>query len=85
MQVSDSISESKSGCLIVAYNGTGQHWNLPMNKLVLRFLKDSSGATAIEYGLIAAGISVAIIAVVNGLGTQLNATFSKVSSSLAAQ
>jgi pilus assembly protein Flp/PilA len=56
-----------------------------MSKLVLRFLKDNSGATAIEYGLIAAGISVAIIAVVNGLGTQLNTVFSKVSSSLAAQ
>ena len=45
---------------------------------LLRFLKDDSGATAIEYGLIAAGISVAIIAVVQGLGTQLNTTFSSV-------
>ena len=53
-----------------------------MNKHVLRFLKDSSGATAIEYGLIAAGISVAIIAVVNGLGTQLNAKFNDVSTQL---
>ena len=53
-----------------------------MNKLVLRFWKDSSGATAIEYGLIAAGISVAIIAVVNGLGTKLNDTFTSVSSQL---
>jgi pilus assembly protein Flp/PilA len=53
-----------------------------MNKLVLRFLKDSSGATAIEYSLIAAGISVAIIAVVNGLGTQLNAKFNSVSTQL---
>jgi pilus assembly protein Flp/PilA len=50
-----------------------------------QFIADESGATAIEYGLIAAGISVAIIAVVNGLGTQLKATFSKVTSSLAAQ
>ena len=50
-----------------------------------RFMADESGATAIEYGLIAAGITVAIIAVVNGLGTQLKATFSKVTSSLAAQ
>jgi len=56
-----------------------------MSKIVLRFLKDNSGATAIEYGLIAAGISVAIIAVVNGLGTQLNTVFSTVSSDLAAQ
>ena len=53
-----------------------------MSKLVLRFLKDSSGATAIEYGLIAAGISVAIIAVVNGLGTKLNDTFTSVSTQL---
>ena len=43
------------------------------------FLKDESGATAIEYGLIAAGISVAIIAVVQGLGSKLNTTFQSVS------
>ena len=43
-----------------------------MKTLVSRFVKDESGATAIEYGLIAAGISVAIIAVVNGIGTKLN-------------
>ena len=49
---------------------------------VLRFLRNESGATAIEYGLIAAGISIAIIAVVNGLGTQLNTTFSSVSTQL---
>jgi pilus assembly protein Flp/PilA len=53
-----------------------------MMKLVLRFLNEDSGATAIEYGLIAAGISVAIIAVVNGLGTKLNTTFSSISSQL---
>ena len=41
-----------------------------MKTLVTRFVKDESGATAIEYGLIAAGISVAIITVVQGLGTQ---------------
>ncbi len=46
------------------------------------FLKDDSGATAIEYGLIAAGISVAIIAVVNGVGTKLKSTFSSVSTQL---
>jgi pilus assembly protein Flp/PilA len=49
------------------------------------FFQDEAAATAIEYGLIAAGISVAIIAVVNGLGTQLNTVFSTVSSDLAAQ
>jgi len=52
-----------------------------MSKLV-QFFKNESGATAIEYGLIAAGISIAIIAVVNGLGTQLNTTFSSVSTQL---
>jgi pilus assembly protein Flp/PilA len=46
------------------------------------FFKDESGATAIEYGLIAAGISVAIIAVVNGLGTNLNTKFTSISTQL---
>ena len=50
-----------------------------MKTLLSRFVKDQSGATAIEYGLIAAGISVAIIAVVQGLGTNLKNTFSSVS------
>jgi pilus assembly protein Flp/PilA len=53
-----------------------------MINLVNRFVKDESGATAIEYGLIAAGISVAIIAVVNGLGTKLSGTFSSISGQL---
>jgi pilus assembly protein Flp/PilA len=53
-----------------------------MKNLTLSFLKDETAATAIEYGLIAAGISVAIIAVVQGLGTKLNATFTSISSSL---
>ena len=51
-----------------------------MKTLVSRFVKDESGATAIEYGLIAAGISVAIIAVVNGLGSNLNSQFSSINS-----
>jgi pilus assembly protein Flp/PilA len=50
--------------------------------LLLRFLKDDRGATAIEYGLIAAGISVAIIATVQALGTNLNTTFQSVSTAL---
>jgi pilus assembly protein Flp/PilA len=53
-----------------------------MTNFLKRFVKDESGATAIEYGLIAAGISVAIIAVVNGLGTKLNGTFSSISGQL---
>jgi pilus assembly protein Flp/PilA len=52
-----------------------------MSKLIA-FLKNDSGATAIEYGLIAAGISVAIIAVVNGLGTTLNDKFTSISTQL---
>ena len=55
---------------------------LQMSRTVLAFLKNESGATAIEYGLIAAGISVAIIAVVNGLGTSLNASFQSISTQL---
>jgi pilus assembly protein Flp/PilA len=53
-----------------------------MKNLVSRFVKDESGATAIEYGLIAAGISIAIISVVNGLGSTLSTKFSDISSSL---
>jgi pilus assembly protein Flp/PilA len=50
--------------------------------LLKSFLRDESGATAIEYGLIAAGISVAIIVVVQGLGTKLNSTFGSVQNAL---
>jgi pilus assembly protein Flp/PilA len=53
-----------------------------MTNLVKRFVKDESGATAIEYGLIAAGISVAIIAVVQGLGSKLATTLGTVSTAL---
>jgi pilus assembly protein Flp/PilA len=52
-----------------------------MSKIV-RFLRDESGATAIEYGLIAAGIAVAIIAVVGSLGSSLNTTFTSVQTAL---
>ena len=55
---------------------------LNMRKLLTRFVKDEAGATAIEYGLIAAGISVAIIATVAALGTNLNTTFTSVSTAL---
>jgi len=52
-----------------------------MSKLV-RLLRDESGATAIEYGLIAAGISVAIISVVYGIGSKLNTAFTNISTQL---
>jgi pilus assembly protein Flp/PilA len=48
----------------------------------LRFWRNETAATAIEYGLIAAGISIAIIAAVNGLGTNLNGMFTSINSSL---
>ena len=53
-----------------------------LNDNTLRFLQDETGATAIEYGLIAAGIAVAIIVAVQTLGTNLNTTFSSVSTAL---
>ena len=51
-------------------------------KLIRQFFADEQGATAIEYGLIAAGISLAIIAVVNGVGTNLRTKFTSINSSL---
>ncbi len=53
-----------------------------MNKLVLRFVKDDSGATAIEYGLIASLISVVIITAVTTVGTNLQTTFNAVAGAL---
>jgi pilus assembly protein Flp/PilA len=54
----------------------------PLQRTLTEFLNDESGATAIEYGLIAAGIALAIIAVVNGLGTNLNSMFTSINTSL---
>jgi pilus assembly protein Flp/PilA len=51
-------------------------------RLIIRFLKDESAATAIEYGLIATGIALAVIPVITGLGTKLKTTLSTVSSAL---
>jgi pilus assembly protein Flp/PilA len=53
-----------------------------LKRALVKFLTDESGATAIEYGLIATGIAIAIIAAVNGLGTALSGTFNSVSTSL---
>jgi len=53
-----------------------------MRRLFSQFLADQSGATAIEYALIAAGISIVIVTVVNGIGTQVNAKFAAVSTAL---
>jgi pilus assembly protein Flp/PilA len=51
-------------------------------RLAVRFVRDETGATAIEYGLIAAGIAVAIITVTKGLGSKLNTTFTSIQSAL---
>jgi pilus assembly protein Flp/PilA len=51
-------------------------------KMLIRFLRDETGATAIEYGLIAAGISIAIIVAMNGLGSKLNTKFNSINTSL---
>jgi pilus assembly protein Flp/PilA len=56
--------------------------NYPMKAMLTAFFKDESGATAIEYGLIAAGIAIAIIAAVNGVGSGVNSVFTSVSTSL---
>lgn len=53
-----------------------------MSRIFFKFLNDESAATAIEYGLIAAGISLAIIAAVNGLGSTLNTKFTSINTSL---
>ena len=53
-----------------------------MKNLIALFVKDESGATAIEYGLIAAGIAIAIITAVQGVGTKLSSNFNQISSSL---
>lgn len=53
-----------------------------MKDRFLRFMRDESGATSIEYGLIAAGVALAVITVLNGVGTKLKTTFSTVQSAL---
>jgi pilus assembly protein Flp/PilA len=53
-----------------------------MRRKLIAFLKDESAATAIEYGLIAAGIAVAIIPVITGLGSHVKTTFTTISSAL---
>ena len=56
--------------------------NQIMKSIIKSFIQDESGATAIEYGLIAAGIAIAIITAVNGLGTKLSSNFDTISRSL---
>jgi len=60
----------------------GANLTVATQNLLVRFLKDDAGATAIEFGLMAAGISAGIIAVVNGLGSKLNGKFDYISTQL---
>lgn len=53
-----------------------------MRQLILRFLNDEAGATAIEYCLIAVGLSIVIITAVNGIGSTVNGKFSSINTSL---
>jgi pilus assembly protein Flp/PilA len=53
-----------------------------VKSLILKFIKNETGVTAIEYGLIAAGIAIAIITAVNGVGSKLSTTFGTLSTSL---
>jgi pilus assembly protein Flp/PilA len=76
------VRELSGKCRYPLRIGHDETGNATMKKLLLRFTKDESGATAIEYGLIAAGISVAIITVVGTLGTKLNTTFTSVQTAL---
>jgi pilus assembly protein Flp/PilA len=66
--------------MVCGANQKGEAQN--MNAVFARFLRDESGATAIEYGLIAAGIALAIITIVNGLGTNLSAKFNSINNSI---
>ncbi|HEX3860547.1 MAG TPA: Flp family type IVb pilin, partial [Stellaceae bacterium] len=61
-------------------NSPTQQLEATLQRTLIKFFADESGATAIEYGLIAAGIALAIIAVVNGLGSNLNGMFTSINS-----
>ena len=64
------------------FRGSTTEVGTAMKSLILTFFKDESGATAIEYGLIAAGIAIAIITAVQGVGSKLSANFDAISTSL---
>jgi pilus assembly protein Flp/PilA len=78
----DLASIRSLAVLLPASTSLTQSKEAGVKRVFLKFLSDQSGATAIEYGLIAAGISLAIIAAVNGLGTTLSTNFTSINSSL---
>jgi pilus assembly protein Flp/PilA len=77
----DEHAERNSSCGVASVGARAQQEECVMNRCK-NFLRDESGATAIEYGLIAAGIAVAIITVVGTLGTNLNTAFSSVATAI---
>jgi pilus assembly protein Flp/PilA len=80
-----SISAARETRTLSIQNGFlgGNNGVVPGVKIIIiKFLKDETAATAIEYGLIAAGISLAIIAAINGLGSKLNSKFTAINTSL---
>jgi pilus assembly protein Flp/PilA len=77
------FSKPKAKAVDVGFQEMDPIWSLdPVSKLLARFLKDEAGATAIEYALIASGISIVILAAVQGIGTTLNTTFGTVQTAL---
>jgi pilus assembly protein Flp/PilA len=80
--VGDCITKSRQASDTLSTGPSTLGEEQVMRFLAQKFLKDESGATAIEYGLIAAGISVAIIAVVNGVGSKVSGTFSSIQSQM---
>ena len=68
--------------LVPSFQGITTKGRTKMKAFIVKFLQNESGATAIEYGLIATGIAIAIIAAVNGVGTALNSTFTSIRGSL---
>ena len=84
--VHPAVNRSPLGCGAVVFVAHRQRFFLigsfEMRSLLSSFLSDQSGATAIEYALVAMGISIVIVAAVNGIGTNLNSTFTQVSTSI---
>jgi len=69
-------------CRVFARGSWGVDRSFEMRRLIAEFLKDESGATAIEYCLIAAGLSIVIVVAVGGIGTSLNTKFTSVNASI---
>jgi pilus assembly protein Flp/PilA len=71
------------GTRLASYRSIELQWNEDvMKKMLKQFIADESGATAIEYGLIAAGIAIAIVPALNGVGSSLKVKFTTISTSL---